>query len=181
VNNKDDKDHIIVLKGEVGDGRGILTRVHSACLTGDGLGSLRCDCGPQLHAALAAIEREGRGIVLYHQAEGRGIGLVNKLRAYALQDAGFDTLEANVELGFKPDERDYSIPAAMLRRIGVSSVRLMTNNPEKVAELESRGIAVDERVRHELPVHEHDKLYLETKREKFGHLLELDHGSGSAE
>jgi 3,4-dihydroxy 2-butanone 4-phosphate synthase/GTP cyclohydrolase II len=168
-------DHIVVLKGEIGDGKGILTRMHSACLTGDSLGSLRCDCGPQLHAALAAIEKEGRGIVLYHQAEGRGIGLVNKLRAYALQDSGYDTLEANVALGFRPDERDYAIPAAMLKRIGVTSVRLMTNNPEKVAELERHGIVVDERVQHELPAHEHNQFYLETKREKFGHLLSLDH------
>jgi 3,4-dihydroxy 2-butanone 4-phosphate synthase / GTP cyclohydrolase II len=178
VNNKDGKDHVVVLKGEIGDGRGILTRIHSACLTGDSLGSLRCDCGPQLHSALAAIEKEGRGIVLYHQAEGRGIGLVNKLRAYALQDGGYDTLDANVALGFQPDERDYAIPAAMLRRIGVSSLRLMTNNPEKVTELERHGIVVSERVRHELPAHEHDRAYLETKREKFGHLLSLDHEGG---
>ena len=175
VNNKDDKDHIVVLKGEIGDGKGMLTRIHSACLTGDSLGSLRCDCGPQLHSALRAIEKEGRGIVLYHQAEGRGIGLVNKLRAYALQDHGYDTLDANVALGFKPDERDYSVPAAMLRRLGVSSVRLLTNNPEKVSELERHGIAVEERVQHELPAQAHDKFYLETKREKFGHLLSLDH------
>jgi 3,4-dihydroxy 2-butanone 4-phosphate synthase / GTP cyclohydrolase II len=175
VNNKDGKDHVVVLKGEIGDGRDLLTRIHSACLTGDSLGSLRCDCGPQLHTALSAVENEGRGIVLYHQAEGRGIGLVNKLRAYALQDGGYDTLEANVALGFEPDERDYAIPAAMLRRLGVSSVRLMTNNPEKVAELERHGIAVSERVQHELPAHEHDQFYLETKRERFGHLLSLDH------
>jgi 3,4-dihydroxy 2-butanone 4-phosphate synthase / GTP cyclohydrolase II len=175
VNNKDDKDHIVVLKGEIGEGIDVLTRIHSACLTGDSFGSLRCDCGPQLHAALVAIEKEGRGILLYHQAEGRGIGLVNKLRAYALQDSGYDTLEANVALGFDPDERDYAIPAAMLRRIGIASVRLMTNNLEKVAELERHGIAVSERVRHELPAQEHNQSYLETKREKFGHLLSLDH------
>ena len=179
VNNKDGKDHIVVLKGEIGDGRDILTRIHSACLTGDSLGSLRCDCGPQLRAALAAIEREGRGIVLYHQEEGRGIGLVNKLRAYALQDHGYDTLEANVALGFAPDERDYQIPAEMLRRLGVVSVRLMTNNPEKVEALEAHGIKVTERVQHELPAHGQNRFYLETKRERFGHLLNLDHGQGS--
>ena len=175
VNNKDGKDHIVVLKGEVGDGEAMLTRVHSACLTGDALGSMRCDCGPQLHEALRLIEAEGRGIVLYHQAEGRGIGLVNKLRAYALQDAGYDTLDANVALGFKADEREYRIPAAMLRKLGVESLRLMTNNPEKVEAMEREGLRVVERVRHELPTNEHDRKYLETKKERFGHFLELDH------
>lgn len=175
VNNKDGKDHIVILKGDIGDGENLLLRIHSACLTGDALGSLRCDCGPQLHHALRKIEAEGRGAVLYHQAEGRGIGLVNKLRAYALQDAGYDTYDANVALGFKADERNYAIPAAMLKKLGVRSVRLMTNNPEKVAELEKHGIAVTERIQHELPAHEHDRAYLETKRERFGHFLELDH------
>ncbi|HEY9053286.1 MAG TPA: GTP cyclohydrolase II [Rectinemataceae bacterium] len=175
VNNRDGKDHIVVLKGEIGDGEDILVRIHSACLTGDSLGSLRCDCGPQLHHALARIEKEGRGIVLYHQAEGRGIGLVNKLRAYALQDAGYDTYDANLALGFKADERDYAVPAAMLKKIGVRSVRLLTNNPEKVMELEKHGVRVSERVSHELPPHEHDRAYLETKRERFGHYLGLDH------
>jgi 3,4-dihydroxy 2-butanone 4-phosphate synthase/GTP cyclohydrolase II len=175
VNNKDGKDHIVILKGEVGDGKDFLLRIHSACLTGDALGSLRCDCGPQLHAALRIIEAEGRGAVLYHQAEGRGIGLVNKLRAYALQDGGYDTYDANVALGFGADERDYAVPAAMLRKLGISSVRLMTNNPEKVEELERHGIKVAERVQHELPSQEHDRAYLETKKERFGHFLELDH------
>ncbi len=175
VNNKDGKDHIIILKGEIGDGEDMLLRIHSACLTGDALGSMRCDCGPQLHHALEIIEKAGRGAVLYHQAEGRGIGLVNKLRAYALQDAGYDTYDANLALGFKADERDYAIPAAMLKKIGINSVRLMTNNPEKVAELEKHGIVVKERVQHELPAHEHDRAYLETKKERFGHFLDLDH------
>lgn len=175
VNNKDGKDHVVVLKGEVGDGEAMLTRVHSACLTGDALGSLRCDCGPQLHRALKLIEEEGRGIVLYHQEEGRGIGLVNKLRAYALQDRGYDTYDANVALGFKADEREYRIPAAMLKKLGVVSLRLMTNNPEKVEAMEKEGLRVVERVQHELPTQEHDRRYLETKRERFGHLLELDH------
>jgi len=175
VNNKDGKDHVMIVKGEIGDGENLLLRIHSACLTGDAFGSRRCDCGPQLHRALAMIEAEGRGAVLYHQAEGRGIGLVNKLRAYALQDGGYDTYDANIALGFKADERDYAIPAAMLKKIGIKSVRLMTNNPEKVAELEKYGIAVLERVQHELPAHEQDKAYLETKKERFGHFLKLDH------
>lgn len=175
VNNRDRKDHIIILKGEIGNGEDMLTRVHSACLPGDALGSLRCDCGPQLHHALSRIEREGRGLVLYHQEEGRGIGLANKLRAYALQDSGYDTLDANIALGFAADERDYRVPAEMLRKIGVTSVRLMTNNPEKVEDLERNGIAVSERVPHELPAHEHDREYLETKKQRFGHLLDLNH------
>ena len=173
VNNKDAKDHIVILKGDIGDGSAMLTRVHSACLTGDALGSLRCDCGPQLHQALSLIEREGRGIVLYHQEEGRGIGLANKLRAYALQDTGYDTLDANIALGFKADERDYRVPSAMLRALGIKSVRLMTNNPEKVEDMERNGIHVLERVQHELPAHEHDRQYLETKKDRFGHYLNL--------
>lgn len=181
VNNRDRKDHIVVLKGEIGNGDDILTRVHSACLTGDALGSLRCDCGPQLHHALALIEKEGRGIVLYHQEEGRGIGLVNKIRAYTLQDGGYDTLDANIALGFKADERDYRVPAAMLAKLGVKSIRMMTNNPEKVADMENNGVRVTERVNHELPAHEHDRAYLETKKERFGHLLRLDHQAGGGE
>jgi 3,4-dihydroxy 2-butanone 4-phosphate synthase/GTP cyclohydrolase II len=177
VNNKDRKDHIAVVKGELGDGESVLVRVHSACLTGDSLGSRRCDCGPQLRHALRRIEAEGRGVVVYHQAEGRGIGLVNKLRAYALQDGGYDTYDANLALGFAADERDYRVPAEMLRRLGVRSVRLMTNNPEKVVELERHGLRVVERVQHELPAQEEDRAYLETKRERFGHLLELDGAS----
>jgi 3,4-dihydroxy 2-butanone 4-phosphate synthase/GTP cyclohydrolase II len=173
VNNKDGKDHIIILKGEIGEGENLLTRIHSACLTGDALGSLRCDCGPQLHQALKMIEKEGRGLVLYHQEEGRGIGLVNKLRAYALQDRGFDTWDANVALGFQADERDYKVPALMLQKIGIKSVRLLTNNPEKVAALEKYGVRVSERVQHELPAHRHDELYLATKKERFGHLLHM--------
>lgn len=173
VNNKDGKDHIVILKGDIGDGHDLLVRIHSACLTGDSLGSLRCDCGPQLHHALERIEKEGRGLVLYHQEEGRGIGLVNKLRAYALQDQGYDTWEANVALGFGADERDYRIPAEMLRRIGVQSVRLLTNNPEKVESLHKYGIVISERVQHELPPHNHDEQYLRTKKEKFGHFLHL--------
>lgn len=176
VNNKDRKDHIAILKGEIGNGENLLVRVHSACLTGDALGSLRCDCGPQLHRALELIEKEGRGLVLYHQEEGRGIGLVNKLRAYALQDKGYDTLDANIALGFKADERDYRIPAAMLSKLGIKSIRMLTNNPEKVEDMETHGIRVTERVNHELPSHEHDRKYLQTKKDRFGHFLLLDHG-----
>lgn len=175
VNNKDKKDHIIIQKGDIGNGENVLTRVHSACLTGDALGSLRCDCGPQLHLALKLIEKESRGIVLYHQEEGRGIGLVNKIRAYALQDNGYDTLDANTALGFKPDEREYRVPAEMLKKVGVKSVRLLTNNQEKVVAMEKGGVIVTERVQHELPAHEHDKKYLTTKQERFGHFLDLEH------
>jgi 3,4-dihydroxy 2-butanone 4-phosphate synthase/GTP cyclohydrolase II len=174
ANNKDGKDHTVILKGEIGDGKDILTRIHSACLTGDALGSRRCDCGPQLHHALSLIEKEGRGIVLYHQAEGRGIGLANKLRAYVLQDGGMDTLEANVALGFAADERDYEIPAAMLRKLGVESVRLMTNNPEKVEAVEKHGIKVTDRVDHEPGKAEENRKYLKTKKEKFGHFLHVE-------
>ncbi|MBN1533930.1 MAG: GTP cyclohydrolase II [Spirochaetes bacterium] len=177
VNNIDGMDHTIVLKGDVGDGENILTRIHSACLTGDALGSRRCDCGPQLHEALRIIQDQGRGILLYHMAEGRGIGLANKLRAYALQDKGYDTLDANVMLGFKADERDYRIPAEMLKKIGVKSVILMTNNPEKMDGLARYGIRVTARRQHEHSVQEHNIKYLETKRERFGHLLLLDHTS----
>lgn len=171
VNNKDGKDHTIVLKGEVGDGEGMLCRIHSACLTGDAFGSRRCDCGPQLRAALAAVEREGRGLVLYQQAEGRGIGLTNKLRAYVLQDRGQDTFEANESLGFLPDERDYVVPVEMLRKIGVKSVRLLTNNPEKVAQLTQLGIRVVERVPLQLSAHKDNERYLHTKKHRFGHWL----------
>jgi 3,4-dihydroxy 2-butanone 4-phosphate synthase / GTP cyclohydrolase II len=171
VNNKDGKDHTIVLKGEVGDGENMLCRIHSACLTGDALGSRRCDCGDQLHAALAAIERAGRGLVLYQQAEGRGIGLTNKLRAYVLQDQGLDTLEANTALGFRPDERDYAVPAEMLKKIGVRSLRLLTNNPEKVGELEAHGLRVVERVPLQPSTHADNERYLKTKKDRFGHWL----------
>ena len=173
VNNKDGKDHTIVLKGDIGDGENVLCRIHSACLTGDALGSRRCDCGDQLHAALAAIEKEGRGVVLYHQAEGRGIGLTNKLRAYVLQDQGQDTMEANTSLGFLPDERDYEIPSEMLKRIGVKSVRLLTNNPEKVARMATMGIRILERVPIQPSTHEDNERYLRTKKDRFGHWLYL--------
>jgi len=175
VNNKDFKDHTAVVKGDLGDGVDVLVRIHSACLTGDGLGSRRCDCGPQLREALRFIEKAGRGVVLYHQAEGRGIGLSNKLRAYVLQDRGLDTLEANTALGFKPDERDYEIPAVMLSKLGVRSVRLLTNNPDKVGQLERYGVNVVDRLSIEPAYHEDNAAYMQTKKERFGHLLSLDH------
>jgi 3,4-dihydroxy 2-butanone 4-phosphate synthase/GTP cyclohydrolase II len=171
VNNKDGKDHTIVLKGEMGDGNNVLCRIHSACLTGEAFGSRRCDCGDQLHAALLAIEHEGRGVVVYQQAEGRGIGLTNKLRAYALQDQGLDTFEANTSLGFAPDERDYQIPVEMLKRIGVRSVRLLTNNPEKVDELGRLGIRIVERLPLQPSTHQDNERYLRTKKDRFGHFL----------
>jgi 3,4-dihydroxy 2-butanone 4-phosphate synthase/GTP cyclohydrolase II len=174
VNNRDAKDHTVVLKGEPGDGENVLVRIHSACLTGDSLGSRRCDCGAQLHEALRLIEAEGRGIVLYHQAEGRGIGLVNKLRAYALQDSGLDTWEANTALGFQPDERDYHVPVEILKKIGVKSVRLLTNNPEKVSDLERYGIKVSERVGIQPSTHTDNEDYLRVKKDRFGHFLHLE-------
>jgi 3,4-dihydroxy 2-butanone 4-phosphate synthase/GTP cyclohydrolase II len=173
ANNKDQKDHVAVVKGEVSGKDGVLTRLHSSCLTGDALGSLRCDCGPQLHTALALLEQEKNGLLLYMQQEGRGIGLVNKIRAYQLQDAGFDTYDANLHLGFEPDERDYEVSAAMLDKLGIQSVRLLTNNPDKVEQLERYGVEVTERVPLEVPAQEHDQRYMKTKKERFGHKLRL--------
>jgi len=147
-----------------------LVRLHSACLTGDVLGSLKCDCGPQLHAAIAAIAAAGGGILLYLQQEGRGIGLLNKLRAYALQDQGFDTVDANTRLGFEPDERDFGLAAAMLAALEVRDIALLTNNPDKVAGLAAHGLAVT-RVPHQMPPNPHNLGYLDTKRERQGHML----------
>jgi GTP cyclohydrolase II len=166
----DGQEHVAIVKGDPRGAR-VLARVHSSCLTGDVLGSHRCDCGPQLDAALAAIEREGRGVVLYLNQEGRGIGIFHKIAAYALQDQGANTVEANEKLGFQPDERDYAHAAAMLRALGVESVRLMTNNPSKVAALEAAGVAVAERVPHVVGVTDANRSYLATKRDLLGHLL----------
>ena len=171
TNNKDKKDHIIVAKGNVVHGEAILTRLHSSCVTGDVLGSLRCDCGPQLHASLALMEQEGRGILLYMQHEGRGIGLANKIKAYMLQDRGVDTYDANVALGFEPDERQYELAAAMLKKLDVRSIRLLTNNLEKIRELERFGVTVSERVPLQTPPNRYNQAYLETKKTRFGHLL----------
>ena len=164
-------EHLALIKGNVGDGEPALVRVHSECFTGDVLGSERCDCGPQLHTAMEMIEREGRGAVLYMRQEGRGIGLANKLHAYKKQEQGMDTVEANVALGFAPDLRDYGEGAQMLVDLGIHKLRLLTNNPCKIAGLEGYGLEIVERVPIVIPANCHDKRYLDTKREKMGHIF----------
>ena len=164
-------EHLALIKGDVGDGKPVLARVHSECFTGDVLGSERCDCGPQLHTAMEMIEKEGRGAVLYMRQEGRGIGLANKLHAYKKQEQGMDTVEANVALGFAPDLRDYGEGAQMLVDLGIHQLRLMTNNPCKIAGLEGYGLEIAERVPIVIPANCHDKRYLDTKREKMGHIF----------
>jgi len=164
-------EHLALVKGKVDDGAPVLVRVHSECFTGDVLGSERCDCGPQLHMAMEMVEREGRGAVLYMRQEGRGIGLENKLHAYRKQEEGLDTVEANVALGFAPDLRDYGEGAQMLEDLGIHKVRLMTNNPCKVKGLDGYGIEIVERVPIVIPANAHDKRYLDTKREKMGHII----------
>lgn len=167
----DGKCHLAIMKGDVRGKKDVLVRVHSECLTGDALGSMRCDCGEQLATALKNIEAEGCGVVLYMRQEGRGIGLANKMRAYELQDQGKDTVEANVLLGFAPDERDYGIGAQILADLGLSSIRLMTNNPAKRAGLEGYGLSITERVPLVMPVNEYDKNYMKVKSAKMGHIL----------
>jgi len=172
-NDVDRNQHVALTRGSWREDEPVLVRVHSKCLTGDVFGSERCDCGPQLHAALRQIERAGKGVLVYLDQEGRGIGLVNKLKAYNLQDEGFDTAEANVKLGFKPDLRDYGIGAQILRDLGVRKMRLLTNNPKKIVGLEGYGLEVVERVPIEMPATERNRSYLATKRDKMGHLLTL--------
>jgi 3,4-dihydroxy 2-butanone 4-phosphate synthase/GTP cyclohydrolase II len=166
-----DEHHLAIVKGEVEGKKDVLVRVHSSCTTGDAIGSLRCDCGEQLRRALERVELEGEGVVLYMHQEGRGIGLENKLRAYVLQDQGLDTVQANVHLGFKPDPRDYGIGCQILVDLGLSSLRLMTNNPRKRIALEAYGLSFSEIVPLEVQPNEHNRHYLQTKREKLGHLL----------
>lgn len=165
--------NVALVMGEVGSGDPVLVRVHSECLTGDALGSLRCDCGGQLHAAMRQVAEAGRGVVLYMRQEGRGIGLTNKIRAYALQDQGLDTVEANQRLGFKPDLRDYGIGAQMLVDLGIRKMRLMTNNPKKIVGLEGYGLEVTERVPIEMCACSTNEEYLRTKQDKMGHLLHI--------
>ncbi len=171
-NNRDGRDHVAIVHGNPIGREDVPTRLHSECLTGDALGSLRCDCRDQLEVALRAIAAHDCGIVLYLRQEGRGIGLLNKLRAYGLQDRGMDTVEANLALGFRDDEREYSIAAHMLHSLRVKSVQLMTNNPKKVAELVQHGVAVAGRLPHMIPPNEFNRFYLETKRDRSGHLLD---------
>ena len=171
VNRLNGEHHIALVKGEIGDGENVLCRVHSECLTGDTFGSLRCYCGQQLDAALLQIEKEGRGILLYMRQEGRGIGLINKLKAYELQEQGMDTLDANLALGFAGDEREYYIGAQILRELGVKSMHLLTNNPDKVYQLAEFGIEITRRVPIQTEATAHDLFYLKTKQRRMGHLL----------
>jgi GTP cyclohydrolase II len=165
------KEHLLLTLGDVADGESVLARIHSECLTGDALFSMRCDCGSQLQAAMERIAEEGRGAILYLRQEGRGIGLMNKIRAYALQDQGADTVEANEELGFDPDMRDYSICKTMLEHVGVERLRLLTNNPRKVKAMEQMGFAVVERIALQTGQNAHNARYLATKAGKLGHLF----------
>ena len=171
INKLNGEHHVALVKGDIGDGKDILCRVHSECLTGDAFGSLKCDCGQQFASAMTSIEKEGRGILLYMRQEGRGIGLINKLRAYELQDKGMDTLEANLALGFPGDMREYYIGAQILRDLGCKTLRLLTNNPDKVYGLSGFGLEIKERVPIQMDATAFDLFYLKTKRDKMGHIL----------
>ena len=172
-NDVDQQEHVALVKGEIKPEDAVLVRVHSECLTGDTFGSVRCDCGDQLHRAMNMVEKEGKGIIVYMRQEGRGIGLVNKIKAYALQEQGKDTVEANIELGFKPDLRDYGIGAQILADLGVRKMRLLTNNPKKIVGLEGYGIEVVKRVPIEIDPNENNIHYMKTKKKKMGHLLKI--------
>ena len=173
-NNRDAKEHLAVVRGDIIGAEEVPARLHSECLTGDALGSLRCDCRDQLEAALSDLGSRPRGLLLYLRQEGRGIGLLNKVRAYSLQDAGLDTVDANLALGFRDDERDYAIAAHMVASLGVRSLALMTNNPDKIEQLRHYGIRVTARLPHVMPANDFNGSYLETKAARCGHLIELE-------
>jgi GTP cyclohydrolase II len=174
TNNRDDEEHVAMVHGDVMGAEEVPTRLHSECLTGDVMGSLRCDCRDQLETALRELASRERGLLLYLRQEGRGIGLVNKVRAYALQDGGLDTVDANRALGFRDDERDYAIAAHMLASLNVRSIRLMTNNPDKIRQLEQYGIEVVDRIPHVMAANEHNRFYLETKAIRSGHFIDVE-------
>ncbi len=173
TSDRDDREQVAIVHGEVFGVYNVTTRLHSECLTGDVLGSLRCDCREQLKLGLRQIAAQQSGVLLYLRQEGRGIGLVNKIRAYKLQEEGLDTVDANLALGFRNDERDYGVAVAMLRTLGVRSVRLMTNNPDKISQLENYGLCVSERLAHSIPPGPHNHRYLETKARRSGHLIDV--------
>ncbi|WP_278335575.1 bifunctional 3,4-dihydroxy-2-butanone-4-phosphate synthase/GTP cyclohydrolase II [Clostridium liquoris] len=179
VNKLNGEHHVALVKGDINSEEPVLVRMHSECLTGDALGSIRCDCGDQYAAAMKAIAKEGRGVLVYMRQEGRGIGLINKLKAYALQDQGMDTVEANIALGFPPDLRDYGIGAQILKDLGVKQVKLMTNNPKKISGLSGYDLKIVDRIPIEIHSHEESEFYLRTKKEKMGHLLTLDNEESS--
>jgi GTP cyclohydrolase II len=172
-NNRDEKEHVAIIKGEVLGADDVPVRLHSECLTGDVVGSLRCDCRDQLEAALKMIGQMDKGIVLYLRQEGRGIGLINKIRAYSLQDQGLDTVQANLALGFRDDERDYAIAAHMLMSLKVNSIKLITNNPKKIEQLTQYGINISDRIPHIMEPNDHNRFYLETKAAKSGHMIDF--------
>jgi len=173
-NNRDGKEHVALVHGDILGSEALPTRLHSECLTGDVMGSLRCDCRDQLEVALQKIARLPRGVILYMRQEGRGIGLINKVRAYSLQDRGLDTVDANLALGFRDDERDYAVAAHMLASLNVGSIQLMTNNPNKIRQLEQLGIKVSDRIPHVIPASEWNRFYLETKARRSGHVFEFE-------